>query len=501
MANKRVLKPNSGVDSLLVLCGLFAVFLVLGVLRSMGWSLTVGEGISGGVTWVAYALLLVLCALFIWAVQAPERATYLLGGSAAFGVFPAVPKLPFLQDVTHVMLILFLVSNWRYLRLWREIWTPVDPRLAGYLVFLLVAVVSVAVNFLQRGDVWQLKVGLSGLLLLGIFLMVLCVMVVSPAPTIFKQLRNGFLDSAQIAAAFGCVALVLLVVTPYSTGLTGDGQDTLWGFGYFDRLKLMFDGPGIAAIFFVGAMSFALHALIEHDSAISAWSRARLLFLVMASPWLIVATGSRVGKIALVILILTMLLSKSGRRAWLIVLPTTFAALLIALDFQSFPSALKFNLGHIYPEFSDINDLNNLRLADRFFALEQRGELMSHAIFELRKASFLNQMFGMGYGVSGYSASLYPAPHNQFLGLVVEVGVLGFVSFFLFWLACSRSFLTAVRGCGSFEVGESWAFGISLISIFGLAFAYEIETKGWVLIVLLMIFNYSGIRRDKSRSL
>lgn len=502
MANKRVTKPDPGTASLLVLCGLFAVFVALGVLRSMGWSLTstVGEGVSGGVALVGCALLSALGALFVWAVQAPGRATYLLGGSAALGVFPAIPKLPFLQDLTHVMLLLFVVANWRSLRALRKIHTPVDLRLAAYLAFLLIAALSVAVNFLQRGDVWQLKVGLSQLLLLGTLLMVLFVMFFSSAPTTFNLLRKGFLDSAQLAAAFGCVALVLLVVTPYSSGLTGDGQDTLWGLAYFDRLKLMFDGPGVAAIYFVGGMSLAILVLSEHGNGTKSWSRIGLLFLVQASPWLIVATGSRVGKIALVALILTGLLYKSVRRVSLIALPATFIALLIALDFQSFPSAVQYWIGFIFPELFDTSTLEKLRLAGRFLALEERGDLMRHAIAMFREAPLINQVIGLGYGVSGYRLSLYPSPHNQFVGLLVEVGLLGFATFFLFWLSCSWRVLASALRFGSSEVGVSWAFGICLISIFGLAFAYEITTKGWVLVLLLLLFNWPGLQSSKSSS-
>jgi hypothetical protein len=502
MGESRVAGHDSGADSVLVLCGLFIVFVALGVLRSRGWSLTptFGEGGGDGVAMVGYALLLAVGALFVWAVQAPERATYLLGGSAVLGVFPAIPKLPFLQDVTHAVLILFLVANWRSLRVWRDNHTQVDPRLAAYFAFLLFAVVSVAVNFLQRGDVWQLKIGLSDLLLQGILLMALCIMVISPAPTVFNQLRKGFLDSAQIAAAFGCVALILLCVAPYSTGLTGDGRGALWGLAYFDRLTLLFDGPGIAAVYFVGAMGFAIHALSEDCSAISGWSRKRLLFLVHISPWLIVATGSRIGKIALVVLIVSALSHKSVRRASLIALPMTLAALLIALDFQSFPSALKFHLGYVFPEFFDSSALEKLRLAGRLLAWEERGDLLRHAIASLREAPLLNQAIGMGYGVSGYSSSIYPSPHNQLVGLIVQVGVLGFATYFLFWLTCSWRVLASAWRFRSSEVGASWAFGVSLISIFGLAVAYQVETKGGVLVLLLMMFNWAGISSDKSNS-
>lgn len=183
MGDRRVYEHDSGTGSQLVLGGLFAVFVALGVLRSRGWSLTstVGEGLFDSVALLGCVLFVVLGGLFVWAAQAPERATYLLGGSAALGVFPAIPKLPFLQDVTHAALIVFLAANWRSLRDWRGIRTPVDLRVLGYLAFLSVAVVSVGVNFLQRGDVWQLKIGLSDLLLQGILLMALCIMVISPA--------------------------------------------------------------------------------------------------------------------------------------------------------------------------------------------------------------------------------------------------------------------------------------------------------------------------------
>lgn len=500
--DKRVVEHESGTDSFLVLCGLFAVFVALGVLRSRGWSLTstVGEGVFGGVALVGYALLLALGALFVWAVQVPARATYLLGGSAALGVFPAMPKLPFLQDVTHALLVLFLAANWRSLRAWQGIRTQLDARLTSYLVFLLVAVASVVVNFLQRGNAWQLKVGLSGLLLLGILLMALSIMVVSSAPTIFNQLRKGFLDSSQIAAVVGCVALILLLVMPYSTGLNGDGRDTLGGLAYFDRLTLMFDGPGVAAIYFVGAMGFAVHALSEHGNAIKGWSRTRLLFLVQVSPWLIVATGSRVGKIALFVLILTGVSWKSVRKASLIALPTTFAALLIALDFQSFPSAVKFHLGYVFPEIYDTRELEKLRLGGRFLALEERKDLINHTIVAVRESPLLSKMIGMGYRVSGYSSSLYPSPHNQFVGLIVQVGVLGFASYLLFWLTCSWRVLASAWRFRSSEVGASWAFGVNLISICGLAVAYEVETKGWVLILLLMMFSWAYTKSDKSNS-
>lgn len=201
------------------------------------------------------------------------------------------------------------------------------------------------------------------------------------------------------------------------------------------------------------------------------------------------AIGSRVGKIAPVVLILAGLSWKSMRRVSLIVLPPTFATLLIALDFQSFPSPVKFHLSYVFPEFFDANALENLRLASRFLALEERGDLLRQAIATVREAPLLNQVIGMGYGVSRYSSSLYPSPHDQFIGLIVQVGVLGFASYFLFWLTCSWRILSSAWRFSSSGVGASCAFCVNLILIFGLAVAYQAGTKGWVLVLLLMLFN------------
>jgi len=484
----------------LMMCGLFVVFIALGVLRSWGWSLTseLGDGNSSWLAAVGFALLLAMCALFTWAVQTPNRAAYLLGGSAALGVFPSIPKLPFLPDVTHTALILFFIANRRCWSAWKEIPKFIDIRIKSYTVFLFIAVVSVAINFAIRGDVWQLKVGLSGLFLLVTLLLTLCVMAVSQATGIFNQLRDGFLDSAQILAAVGCIALILLLVTPYSTGFAGDGQDTIFGLGYFDRLKLMFDGPGIAGSFFVLAMSFAVHALSARSSKVKGLSRMGLVFLIQAAPWLVAASGSRVAKVALLILILTGLAWQPVRRTTLSALPSTLASLFVGLDFQSFPDAVRFALGHVFPGSFDVHELGKMRLGERFLKPEQRWDLMVGAVNSYRESPWLNQFIGMGLGVAGYSNAPYPSPHNQYMKLLFDVGFLGFTSYLVFWFKLNSRVFTLACINERPRSNAAWMFGVSMISIIGLSVAYQVETRGLVLVLLLMMFTWPGISIDKS---
>ena len=493
------LNKDSKLKNLLVLCGLFATFIALGMLNSVGWSLTstVGKGVFDVNTLIGCTLFLALCAVFVWALQSPERLSYLLGASAALGVFPTMPKLPFLQDVTHVLLVLFIAANWRSFRTWRGICKPFDSRLVSLFVFLLTAVVSVIFNFLQRGDIWQLKVGLSSLLLLVILFLALCIIVATPATISYNQLRKGFLESAQIIAALGLAAIALLLITPYSTGFDGSGQNTLGGLAYFDRMKLLFSGPTVAASYFIGAMSFAVYILSENNGAIKGWARARLLFLLQVSPWLIMATGSRIGKIALVILILTGLSWKSLRRVTLTAIPITLISFFISLDFQSLPSAVMFHIGFFFPEFVDTADLEKLRMGKRFLMLGERGVLMQQAFDTFREATWLNKSIGMGFGTTGYSTSSYPSPHNQIFGLIAQVGVLGLASFLVFWGLCSWRIFVSMWQYNSSDGGESWAFFICLISFCGLSVAYESTMLGWVLTLLLMIFSWEIANRKK----
>lgn len=484
---------NLSRDNFSVLCAFFAIFIALGVLRSVGW--TVIPHVNGAISlypWLALlgnTLLMILFALVIWMARNSERANYFLGGSAALGVFPSIPKLHFVQDVTHLALMVFIVANWRVLYAWRNIYALSDSRLKIFMGFLLIALGSVISNYLWLGNVWQFKVGLTGIFLLFLFFIVLLQITVHSKPEVFGQLLKGFLDSARITAILGLCVLVLLVVVPYSTGIAGDGQDTVWGLGYFDRLKLLFDGPGVAGCYFVIAMCFAIYTLSMDHRFVSVWQKRGLFFLIQIMPWLVAASGSRVARIALVVSILTGVLCSPVRRIVLIALPSSLLAMMVQLDFQSLPSAARFFLDHVLPGVFMSQDLDGLRLGDRFFEWGERGSLSHQTIISFNEMTFISQMVGMGYGVAGFSEAPYPSPHNQYLDMIIEVGFFGFAAYLTFWVNLWRRVIGCLMGQGRAGLALGWTFSASFISIIGLSIAYEITVKGIVLVFLLLIFS------------
>lgn len=497
---------DSSEGGIWALWGLFAILGSLGVLRSMGWTLI--EAVhSGGGNWRAVSVIVLLLAMFSilgWIARSAARATYMLGGSVALGVLPMIPKLHFLQDVTHIALMIFLIANWRNFHRWFGVCLAGDLQIKAHALFVLAALVSVMLNFVLRGDVWQLKVGIAALLVALVFFAAHVSVVASPEADTFGLLLKGFLDSAQIAAVAGSVVLVLLVITPLSAGLAGDGRDTVWGFAYFDRFKLLFDGPGVAGSYFVIAMSFAIYAVSEHVDVVKSWRKNGLWFLIQIAPWLVVASGSRVAKIALVVLILSGLFCRPFRKATAIVLPSFSVAMLVGLDFQSFSSAVWFSLGHMFPSFFDAQNSESMRLGGRFFEHGERGDLMHRAREVFSGSSLLNQILGLGYGVSGYSAAPYPSPHNQIGDLLVEVGICGLGAYLVLWIACCWSaFVHSLKEKGRALI-VMWPIFVGLISIAGLSIAYETGARGIVLVFLLMLVSwvhggYGDIRRCLAR--
>jgi hypothetical protein len=306
-----------------------------------------------------------------------------------------------------------------------------------------------------------------------------------------SQMLRGLLDAAQICCLLGVATIVLLLIVPYSAGVHGDGQDTYWGLGYYDRLKLMFDGPGIASVYFVVVMNFGIYALSDRNELIAGWARGEwvrrsLYFLVLVSPWLIVASGSRIGRITLALSVLVGCLSRPVRRASLILLPSAIVALALAADFQSFPSSIRYASGLVSQNFDDTATMEKLRLKDRFFEPEERVDLAASALLAFRESPLLNKAIGMGYGVSGFRESTYSSPHNELMNLVTEVGVPGFLAYIVFWFKSFSRIFTAnmLNRCPAALV-----IGLNLIAICGLSVVYEMKTRGFVLTFLLLAFS------------
>jgi hypothetical protein len=122
----------------------------------MGWT-PIEVVHSAGGNWRAalvVALILAMFAILGWTVRSAARATYILGSSVVLGVFPQIPKLHFLQDVTHVALMIFFIASWRNLSVWLRACLAGNLQIKAHIIFILVVLVSVTFNFFLRGDVW-----------------------------------------------------------------------------------------------------------------------------------------------------------------------------------------------------------------------------------------------------------------------------------------------------------------------------------------------------------
>jgi hypothetical protein len=251
-------------------------------------------------------------------------------------------------------------------------------------------------------------------------------------------------------------------------------------------------------------MSFAIYAVSEHGDAVKAWRKKGLWFLIQIAPWLVMASGSRVAKIALVVLILSGLFCRPFRKAVAIALPSFSAAMWVGLDFQSFSSAVWYKLGHVFPSSFDARNWESMRLGRSFFEHGERGVLMHHAHEEFSALPLLNQIVGLGYGVSGYSASPYPSPHNQIGDLLVETGFFGLGAYLVLWIACcSSAFAQSLKEKGRALI-VMWPIFVGLISIAGLSISYETGARGIVIVFFLMLVSwvhggYGDIRRCLAR--
>ncbi len=94
---------------------LFTTFLGITILRGFGLTeLLPASGINDSEKIVLNGVFIVLIGMqLIWVVASPSRAAYFLGVSPALGVFPELPHLLFLREVTHLMVLVEVVALWR----------------------------------------------------------------------------------------------------------------------------------------------------------------------------------------------------------------------------------------------------------------------------------------------------------------------------------------------------------------------------------------------------
>ena len=200
----------------------FIIFLGIAFIRSLGSAdiMSIG-GVDIAHHLILIGLYILIAVPLIWIVQFPRSAIYLFGASPALGMLPEFPRLPFLREFSHLMVFITLIAVYRA-RSKTEFtyWHPSQPLLA-YASFLVVSLIGVVFNFFLYGSLWQFKLGVSGLFIAGAYLVMLSLLrdggIVEKMA--FDRMLDGFIHSAIILSVIALIVIVLLFLTPYSTGI------------------------------------------------------------------------------------------------------------------------------------------------------------------------------------------------------------------------------------------------------------------------------------------
>lgn len=495
-ANKICLNQDQKV---LLLFYYFIIFLGIAFIRSLGAADIIfigGVAITNQI--ISIGLYIFILAPLIWIVAFPLSAFYLLGASPALGMLPEFPGLPFLREFSHLMVFVILIAVYKARSKVVFTYLLANKSLLAFASFLVVSLIGVIFNFFLYGSLWQLKLGVSGLIIAVAYLVMLILLkdggIVEKMA--FDRMLEGFIHSALILAGIGFIVTALLFLIPYSTGTNGIGNDTIYGLGYYDRMQLLFPGPVYAGIYFVTAMGLVIYRLVIEKKV----ARIFIFFLLIA-PWLIMATGSRSAKLALILMLLVCLINPSSRKITIYTLPSALAALVIGFYFQSLPRAMIYFIGQIQDSHPfligflgiakvDPVMLEWMSMRGKFFQDAERYSLIKNSLEFFFNSSILQKLLGNGLGTAGFTTSEIPSPHFTFLNLIVETGLIG-ATLYNLWLYQLVSGLWRVRT----DLKKMYNTSLLLLTtcfacqiIFSLT--YEISTLGSMLVMLAMLFAF-----------
>jgi hypothetical protein len=456
--------------------------------------------VTGIPLWIRIAFFLLLALPAIGCLFHRQSFFWLLGLSGAVGVLPELPLVPFLRDYAHLVIVAGAVivvgaismgaglTRSRFLE-----GTPGFVRV--YLAYIAACAVSIFLNWILFENIWPLKVGISFLILFGCFAAVI-VATTRPAWRAridVVEIIDGFSWGALAQCAIAFVGVPLLFTIPYS-----QGNDTIFGLGFYDRYKSTFPGPVNLGMFSIVAVPLVV-AWMRGSAAKSAWGWIYL----QCAPWLVVISGSRTARLVVIAAIVALFVKAETRFKALMMLPSTIVAFYLGFYYNSFPAAVRAAFGDSYSASQS--------LKGHFFDLENRTGLVSSAIDALpfnasghgilttimRERTLgsklpvwllegINSVLGYGAGVGGYAQSGFPTAHTMLLNLLIDSGILGLVLFVVFiaWLSLRltiRSFRASDR-----DSLTTWLCLIALASAMVANGTYVPQLWGFYLVTIIL---------------
>jgi hypothetical protein len=355
-------------------------------------------------------------------------------------MIPQVPHLPFVREFGYLVicaLVLFFVLEGAKNRLpltwYISLIRRLDISVLLLLVLLVIGVISATANYSLYGIWFNLKVGISEIILY--FLIIFALFLITDRDSDYS-IDHGLLMSALLVSVFVAVGFGIFGLGALAFADVREQNDTALGLAYYCRLKGSFVGPVHAGIFFATALPVLMHFARKDQSK---WLKVLCIVTIVMCGVLVIATGSRSARLALLLMLAGGLLYKPYRRS-----------ILWSLPFCAFIFYYGFNYRCIEPVVGLIfgtGDPTYQYIGGDFFAVTVRQNLVVDSIaawlavpstgtvsstgavggtgiawsyFEF----FVRIVFGVGPGVAGVGSSVYQ-PHMTILDILFEFGILG----------------------------------------------------------------------------
>lgn len=473
----------------MILLGLFVLSMIWAFTNSDFVMRLTAENYTTVYQFVRFALLIAMFGALVLCSSNSKSAAYLFGASPALGMIPEIPYLPFFIEFSHLA-VFCLAAAIYFENQGLSLQKAMAPKLTKiYLLFLLVALFSIFMNYAVDGSIWQLKVGISNYILLAGFFLLLLLLGSSSSVDETKILK-GFADAAFIISVIGVFFFLILLVTPYSQGIGGYGLGVLYGFGFYDRLQLMFKGPVTMGVYFVMAIPVIVSLLQEQGKDRS----SKMWFTLQAIPWLVAASGSRTAKIALVAVILLNLMHKKNRSIILWIVPSSIVVLFVTWQYQSSQAAISDILevfGYSWQKIqSMLPYLPSPNFKVGYFHDEDRIHLIRYTVNFVISSDYWRMIFGNGYGIGGFNATKYPAPHSELFNMIVEVGFLGLIVSLVFMFEVARQLTRGMRVHGLRDKMFTLSILVLCLGLYSLT--YTVKNQGVVWMPIVILFAYSN---------
>lgn len=216
-------------------------------------------------------------------------------------------------------------------------------------------------------------------------------------------------------------------------------QSGLFSAGGFERVTGTFTHPNPFATYLMMIIVLAVAVL----PYVGRWSKAALVVLLVASSWALLLTYTRSAWIAVLVgLLVVGFLERS------VLLPILGVALVIGV--LAVPT--------IGARFSDLSDTATAS-GEPVNSLEWRLQTWDQAL-----SSVNNPMIGMGLRSSDQLTEANKLPHNDFVRMYVELGVVGLLAYLWLLVSSWRVAASAIRVAAD-DFGRSLAVGFAGIAV------------------------------------